>query len=849
MARWVWACSLLWFGAVAQGGGPPLIFCCRADNDLYRVLVEQGAKSPRVEDAAAAVAKASEGAGVLLLADGYPAKPTVVAPALLEAAAAKRLRLYIEYPSALPGLEVGQPRRTQWERAVVASDAFGPSLPRLRILAIHDCHFVPTEADRPSIVLARVAGFDRAVFGLPEETFPILFEHAEGRVLVATTKLSQFVAARYGPQAAWAAIWGHLVSWLQGGGPAPKLAWTPTVRPTYGRDAALPADAEQRAFRRGAEWFRRAPLRAGPPGDCRDGLLEGYASRVRFDGSQPVRRQLRNDCMGESSLALALAGAVTRDAQFLEAAANLNDVIYTHSVLAQGPRADPKSASFGLVGWTTAAHGTYYGDDNARSLLGTLGAAAALHSDRWDKPLLRCILANFRTCGRYGFRGNALTEQRLQGRGWRHFHDAAPVNYAPHYEAHIWACYLWAYRHTKWTPLLERAKTAIRMTMAAYPDQWRWTNGIQQERARMLLPLAWLVRLEDTAEHRGWLRRMATEMLADQVECGAIREEFGRPGLGTIPPPASNAAYGKHEAPIIQRNGDPVCDLLYTGGFALLGLHEAAAATGDRLYADAETKLARFLCRIQVRSDAHRELDGAWFRAFDFGRWEYFGSNADVGWGAWCIETGWKQAWIVTVLGLRERKTSLWELTAESQVGRHFAELRPMMFPKGSEPAGRIEHLARGKPVKVAAQFDPRYTGGGLAALTDGYRGRPDHRDAAWQGYLGRDLDATVDLGELRAVGSVAATFLQSAGVGIWLPTSVEIAVSADGKAFRVVATVKHDVPETQDGPLTKALAATLKDTAARYLRVRAKAVGKIPAWHRSGGIPAWLFVDEIVAR
>ena len=56
-------------------------------------------------------------------------------------------------------------------------------------------------------------------------------------------------------------------------------------------------------------------------------------------------------------------------------------------------------------------------------------------------------------------------------------------------------------------------------------------------------------------------------------------------------PPKSNEAYGKDEAPLIQQNGDPLADLLYTTNFAFLGLHEAAAATGDAFYADAEDKL------------------------------------------------------------------------------------------------------------------------------------------------------------------------------------------------------------------------------------------------------------------
>ena len=55
------------------------------------------------------------------------------------------------------------------------------------------------------------------------------------------------------------------------------------------------------------------------------------------------------------------------------------------------------------------------------------------------------------------------------------------------------------------------------MTMAAYPDKWKWTNGIQQERAKMLLPLAWLVRVEDTPEHRDWLRKIADDLINSQA--------------------------------------------------------------------------------------------------------------------------------------------------------------------------------------------------------------------------------------------------------------------------------------------------------------------------------------------
>ena len=211
----------------------------------------------------------------------------------------------------------------------------------------------------------------------------------------------------------------------------------------------------------------------------------------------------------------------------------------------------------------------------------------------------------------------------------------------------------------------------------------------------MLLPLAWLVRVEDSAEHRKWLRDMTTALLAFQDECGALREELGSEAQGGLVPPKSNELYGMKEAPLIQENGDPVCDLLYTSNFAFLGLHEAAAATGDVFFSHAADKLAALLCRIQARSSDHPELDGAWMRAFDFRRWDYWGSDSDDGWGVWSIESGWTQAWITSVFALRHLKISFWELTANSQIGRRLNRLLPVMIPESngstSKPPSGLE--------------------------------------------------------------------------------------------------------------------------------------------------------------
>ena len=685
--------------ATNQGGGR-LVFCCAPDNDLY---LATGRRYPRFDHPLAALKAAPIGSAVLILADQYPARTTLVEPAGFTLAETKHLSLFLEYPAAIPGLQTDSPRTTTWERIIVASDRFEPLLPRLRILAAHDCHFVPVSASvKADLVVARIAGYDTAIYGIPsKEAFPILFELPERKLVIATTKLSSFVTGRFAPARDWQWLWESVLAALDPAQPF-RLRIRPVVAPAYGPSASLPRHFEHRGFTAAADWWRQShllvnpadkprvyqALAAGqetiepprldaPQGDGSLGILEGYASGILHDGQQVRRLPLRDDCTSESAMIFALDSRLNRRTRSADIASNLLDFVYFNSGMCQGPRANPEHGAFGLIGWGDVAPlwlVANYGDDNARGMLASAVVAASLNLNRWDEPLMRALLANLRTTGKLGFRGDRIDVPALEQNGWKHYYQAETVNYSPHFEAYLWACYLWAYHQTGFRPFLDRSRTAIAMTMNAYPDQWRWQDNL--ERAHMLLCLAWLVRLEDTGESRAWLNRVAGDLLADQQPSGAIHERLGRVHGGHYRTPQSNEDYGTGETPLLQQNGDPVSDQLYTTGFALLGLHEAAAATGDDKLKRAEDKLAEYLCRIQTRSTRIPYLSGTWFRAFDDHRWEAWASSADIGWGAWSIESGWGQAWTAAVLGLRELHTSVWDFTAKSRVGEHFPKLR-----------------------------------------------------------------------------------------------------------------------------------------------------------------------------
>ena len=764
---------------------------------------------------------------------------------------------------------------------MVASNAFGPQLPKMRILMIHGCRMLPVEAIGAHLVSARVAGFDTAVYGLPQETWPLLFECPGGNALVATTKLSHFVTARYGPTDAWRCVWQMILGWLSPGKAVPRLDWTPTVRPTYGRGESLPEDAELRAIKQGAEWFIKSrflvhpswedeiartrpgdfihaellgpgPQADWPVGDGSHGILEGHTSTIFLDGSQPIRWGLRADCNAETAMASALRSLVDGDPKYGRIARNLADFVYFNSSLHGGPRADPQSPSYGLLSFYSAGRGlgSYWPNDNAKASLATMTTAAALETDRWDEPLLRTILANFRITGPLGFRnGGPLNEKLLQKNGWRHYAAQRYITPWPQREGWAWAVYLWLYDKTGYEPLLERAVAAISTTMQRYPHGWRWAiNQKQMERARMLLPLAWLLRVQDTPEHRRWFRQVAHDLLALQDASGGLREE-----LAAVL--KSNEEYGKAEMTVMFQTGDPVADLVYVMHPALWGLHEGVAVTGDEDLARAADRLAEFLVRAQVRSQAHPELDGAWFRAFDMDRWDYWGSNGDHGWGAWCTETGWTQSRTVAALALRQLNTTVWEMTAQSRIADHFDKYRRLMqideavAIAAASRAEMAQHAARQKPVALKEPPDRRHAGGGAIDLTDGELGKADSPWVHWIGFRGIDLQATVDLGQPTTIDLLDVRFLQNVGLGIYLPQQVRWSVSDDGRTFRALAIVKHEVSLDRKPPLVHHFQGKPADVRARYVRVEATNLGVIPAKSPGAGRPAWMFVDEIIVK
>ena len=135
-------------------------------------------------------------------------------------------------------------------------------------------------------------------------------------------------------------------------------------------------------------------------------------------------------------------------------------------------------------------------------------------------------------------------------------------------------------------------------------------------------------------------------------------------------------------------------------------------------------------------------------------------------------------------------------------------------------------HRAKGKPYIYAEK--PR-TDSDAKKLTDGQVAQAPQSVREWVEVTGKDLDFTIDLGEVKPVTKVSANFLKKVLFGYFPPTSVEVALSKDGQDFKDA--IAQPVTYALEGPWAIVpVVADFKTSRARYVRVRAKNAGPMPA-------------------
>ncbi len=163
---------------------------------------------------------------------------------------------------------------------------------------------------------------------------------------------------------------------------------------------------------------------------------------------------------------------------------------------------------------------------------------------------------------------------------------------------------------------------------------------------------------------------------------------------------------------------------------------------------------------------------------------------------------------------------------------------------------------------KITPINEPSRGSAEVSRLTDGIFGAfeswrfPD-KDINWVAYKGTHMDFILDLGTLQELKSIQMDFLNVQAQANWhqliLPKFVSYALSEEGTTFSDPITVMnpHEPNPAKNPEITSipyyTFSITLKNKKARYIKVHAESVLKMPSWHINAGKPAFIYADEIV--
>ena len=141
--------------------------------------------------------------------------------------------------------------------------------------------------------------------------------------------------------------------------------------------------------------------------------------------------------------------------------------------------------------------------------------------------------------------------------------------------------------------------------------------------------------------------------------------------------------------------------------------------------------------------------------------------------------------------------------------------------------------------------------------LQDKKIGNPANYREGWVGYFGTPMTVKCSTGEWFFNGrdytpdslTVTLSFAHHPSQWVFLPQKVTVSYSKNGKKFskpEEIALSFDPTLEANSKPRVCILRHKIPGKDARYIRIEAEPVEKLPAWHAAAGEKAWIMTDEI---
>ena len=137
-------------------------------------------------------------------------------------------------------------------------------------------------------------------------------------------------------------------------------------------------------------------------------------------------------------------------------------------------------------------------------------------------------------------------------------------------------------------------------------------------------------------------------------------------------------------------------------------------------------------------------------------------------------------------------------------------------------------------------------------ALFDGELGDVNDLSRGWLGFSGHNVEVTLALAKAVRVGAVTVRFAHVPDAWVFAPRQVQVSLSADGEHWSapVDATITYDAAsEEMNTTQLQVLTIPVQSGEVTHIRLTARPIEHIPAWHRAKGLNPWIMLDEIIIQ
>ncbi len=151
-------------------------------------------------------------------------------------------------------------------------------------------------------------------------------------------------------------------------------------------------------------------------------------------------------------------------------------------------------------------------------------------------------------------------------------------------------------------------------------------------------------------------------------------------------------------------------------------------------------------------------------------------------------------------------------------------------------------HKALAKEIRLNPEPSEHYPGNGAYTLCDGLEAVLPRINREWLGWSGKDVELTINLGEAQSIERIEINSLHDPNNWIYSPKEITISFSDDGNIWRDWKPNRRDESNAR-----KFIYQSDASENCRFIKIKLKHTGIIPAGMPGEGKSSWLFLDEIL--